>query len=58
MGKLTESDIDLLLSKAEQIDYGTIELEFKNGVCLAIVDKGRTLTEKGKCALEKRKRRS
>lgn len=55
MGQLTKTDIEMITEKARQIDYGTIELEFKGGVCLAIVDKGRTLTDKGKEALKKRR---
>lgn len=55
MATITESDIVLLKEEAEQIQYGTIELEFKNGVCLAISHKGRTLTDVGKKALHERK---
>jgi hypothetical protein len=55
MGQLTKADTELIMDKAEQIDYGTIELEFKNGICMAIIAKGRTLTTKGKEVLKKRK---
>ena len=48
MAKLTDSDIQILQNKAEQIDWGSIEIEFKNGECLAIAGKDRALTKKGK----------
>lgn len=54
MGKLTKEDLQLIQDKAEQIDYGTIEIEFKNGECLAIAGKDRALTKKGKMALSSR----
>ena len=56
MGKLTKEDIELIQEKAEQIDWGSIEIEFKNGECLAIAGKDRALTKKGKDILSKRRK--
>lgn len=54
MAELTESDVLLLKEEASQIEYGTIKMEFKKGVCLAISHEGRILTAKGKQTLLER----
>jgi hypothetical protein len=48
MANLTESDIELLKKETSQIEYGNVEMEFKDGICVAMSHKGRTLTEHGK----------
>jgi len=50
MASITQDDIELLKDEASQISYGNVEMEFKNGVCVAISHKGRILTDKGKQA--------
>ena len=55
MGNLTKNDIELVHQQVKQIDYGTVELEFKRGMCVSITHKGRILTEKGMTALNLRK---
>jgi len=54
MGKLTEKDYTLLEEEAAQVEYGSVNLEFKNGVCVAIAHSGRKLTEAGIAFREKR----
>jgi len=58
MGILTENDVKLVHQQAKQIDYGTVELEFKNGMCVSMTHKGRILTEKGLSVLNSRKNKT
>lgn len=58
MGILTKNDIELVQQEVERIDYGTVELEFKRGMCVSITHKGRILTEKGMNALNSRKNKA
>lgn len=56
MGILTDDDIKLIQEAAQSVEYGSIELEFKNGKCLSITEKGRKLTVSGKKLLDERKK--
>lgn len=55
MGILTKNDMEIIESKITAIEYGTLELEFREGQCVAVCLKARTLTEKGLSKLLKGK---